>query len=420
MALFDSSKLQSWRYSIYSCIVLVNDEAIQLDKMCVTGIELVNDYFNNTFPIFKLNLILDSDTYYKILNNKTEVKIKLRLQKYYQLYGSNKKSMYKDFINDTFVIIDDTMDISRDDDLDLQEKINKSNSDDELEMYDYPLELFLYREETSTGVKTQINNILKNVTLSSVIGYLFGVSKIKNALVSPLENNKTYEEILLPPLTINRQLLHLDAMYGFYRYGSVIFFGIDRTYILNFKGGCTAFENREKPETCIYIPKITSVQNSGIGSIESNDNRHYINWNYEEINISNRSVTKDVLSGSDVLVINTSSGTTSKSTSNTVTNGDANVAIIENEGENEWLNTTFTAQTSSNSLIISGMISDVDVEALTPNKKFSLVFEDQKLTNKYKGTYFLSKTVFKFVNTTGNGDFSILAAIELRRLHKTK
>lgn len=419
MALFNPADLKAWRYVVQSCTMLINGEAVTLESRCITGIEIHNNYLKDVFPIFKMNFMLDETLYYKVLDNKTKIKIKLRLQKYNKNYNGTEKSLRKDYINETFVTIDDTADVNREADYDLLEKIRNASSDTALDMLDTPLELYLYREETDTGVKTQINNIFQNVNMSSVIGYLFGVSGIKNALVSPLENNKTYKTLLLPPLTINKMLAHLDAAYGFYKAGSVIFFGIDRTYILNFKGGCTAFEKNEKKETCVYIPKSMSSESAAGGTLENDPNRHCINWLYNQVNFQNKSVSTDVISGSDALVVKPTQGSVSKSSSKTTTNGTSNTAIINDEADNPWLSTTFTAQTSANSLVVYGAMADIDVSALTPNKKFTLIFEDQCLTNKYKGTYFLSSCMIKFINDTAEGDFSVVASVEFRRLQQT-
>jgi len=419
MALFNPNDLKAWRYIVDSCIFLINGEAISLDQRCITGIEIHNNYMKDVFPIFKINFMLESSVYYKVLNNKTNLKLKLKIQKYNKNYNGSERSLRKNYINDTFITIDDTDDVDREVDLDLLEKIRGASSDNEMNKYDTSLELYFYREETATGVKKQLNDILQNVNMSSILGYLFGESGIKNALVSPLENNKTYKVMHLPPLTINKMIAHLDAAYGFYKAGSMIFFGLDRTYILNFKGGCTAFERNEKKETCVFIPKTTSVQNASGGTIETDPNKHCINWLYDQVNFQNASVSSDVIKGSDALVVKPSTAGKTKSSSKTTTNGNSNTAIIDDEAENPWLDTTFTAQSTANSLIIYGAMADIDVDALTPNKKFTLIFEDQALTNKYKGTYFLGKTMFKFVNDTAKGDFSIVASVEFRRVQQT-
>ena len=57
--------------------------------------------------------------------------------------------------------IDDNDDANRDADLDLIKKNQKVSSDAEMDRYDKPLELYLYREETATGVKNQMNKIFK-------------------------------------------------------------------------------------------------------------------------------------------------------------------------------------------------------------------------------------------------------------------
>lgn len=415
--LYETKDLQAWRYCIGACHIIIGGSVKTLEPMCITGIEILNNYYENLFPIFKVNFLLDSDTYYSVLNKKTEVKIKLRIQKYYKKYDNKDiKSAKQDYLNDTFIIIDDNDDANREADLDLIKKNQKVSSDAEMDRYDKPLELYLYREETATGVKTQMNKIFKEANMSSIIGYLLGESKIKNALVSPLENNNTYSTILLPPMTINKALLHLDAAYGFYKQGSVIYFGIDRTYILNFKGGCTAYESGELQETVIFIPKTLSVANAAGGTLQHDHSKHYINWKYDDVNFKNSSVSKNVLSGSDVAVVKPVKKSVIRKTSKTKVIKKANTAVIVDEANNPWLDSTFTAQTSSNSLIIYGAMVDIDCTALTPNKKFTMIFEDPNLTNKYKGTYFLSNCLFRFMNDSGEGDFSLIAAVEFRRM----
>ena len=123
-----------------------------------------------------------------------------------------------------------------------------------------------------------------------------------------------------------------------------------------------------------------------------------------------------MLSGSDVAVVKPVKKAVVRKASKTKVIKKANTAVIVDEANNPWLDSTFTAQTSSNSLIIYGSMVDIDCTALTPNKKFTMIFEDPNLTNKYKGTYFLSNCLFRFMNDSGEGDFSLIAAVEFRRM----
>lgn len=419
MPLFDSTQLCKWRYNVAECIVKIGDEALNLLPLNVVGIEIHNNYFANTFPIFKLNLLVDETDYYKINANKTTLKIKLRIQKYYKKSENDSNSFKRDYINDIFVLADEEEDVNRDRDLSFQSVMLNTDYTNGIKDYNRPMELYLYKESSLTGMKQQVNVIFDSTNLSTAVGYILSKGGVKNVLMSPFENNKVYTDLLLPPLTINKQIAHLDACYGFYKQGSMIFFGIDRTYILNFKGGCTAWESGEKKETCFLIPNKSALENGEDGSIDKGDNINYIKWNYSKVGFASKSVTENVTKGSDALVVNSTDGSLSSSKSTVNTIGDATTAVIENKGGNPWMGSTYTAQVSSGSTILAGSIANFDADALTPNKNFSVIFEDTKLTNKYKGSYILSNCMLKFLNDTASGDFSIVGAIELRKMEKT-
>ena len=59
---------------------------------------------------------------YKILKNKKDVKFKIRIQKFYTEIGSAKKSLYRDWINDTFDLILDDDDYNTEDPIIQEEK----------------------------------------------------------------------------------------------------------------------------------------------------------------------------------------------------------------------------------------------------------------------------------------------------------
>lgn len=417
MALFNPSAIQKWRYVVNACTMIINGKSYSLEGRNVSSIEIESDFLTNTFSILKVVFLLDNEVYYAASQNKTTLKINLNLQKYFQNPEKTYNSPRKDFINATFATIEDDLNIQRDSSQLLLKNQTQTDSTYNLKEPQNELELYLYREEVATTMKTQINEVLVNTTLTSAIGYLLTKGGVNNCLISPLENNKTYDTMLLPPLTVSRCLAHLDAYYGFYKTGSIIFFDFLRSYILKYKGGCTAYESGEKQETVFLIPLPESDNTANAGSVDNDSNdKYYIAWQYDKVTFSNKSVSTDVLKGTDAVVVNATDGTTTTSSSNTVTNGSSNKAVIENTTDNEWLGSTYTAQTSSSSVVVSGTIADFDISALAPNKKMTLVFEDGSIGNKYNGTYFLTSVTYKFLNENATGDFQIAGAIELRKM----
>lgn len=76
---------------------------------------------------------------------------------------------------------------------------------------------------------------------------------------------------------------------------------------------------------------------------------------------------------------------------------------------------TYTAQSNSESVVLTGALANVDLDAFTPNKRFNVVFEDTRLTNKYKGIYFLTGIKTEFTNT-GGVYFRAVTSITLKRV----
>lgn len=415
--LFNPQELQEWRYCIGQCIFLINGEAIKLSELNVVAMEIFNDYANSIYSIFRMNFVLDDATYYKAIKNKTSLRMKLEIQKYYNTPKRGGSSLKKTYLKGTYATIEDSSDEYRLRSSDRAEKEDDAYIGAGTNNFRNTLELYFYKEEVATGFKKQINNILNNVTLSSAIAYSLTEAGLYNSVImSPLENNKTYPVLLLPPITIDKLLLHLDACYGFYKRGSMIFFGVDRGYILNFKGECTAFENNELTETCVYIPNESTPSETQMGSLPSDGNKNYIVWNYGKVGFTNQSVISDVLHGSNTTVVSSKNANINSYTSRTITNGAQNTTMVENKGDNKWLGETITAQNNSKSIILAGSMSGVDLSSLTPNKKYTMVFEDNTITNKYRGNYMLTNLTVKFINDTARSDFNIAVAVEFRKM----
>jgi hypothetical protein len=63
--------------------------------------------------------------------------------------------------------------------------------------------------------------------------------------------------------------------------------------------------------------------------------------------------------------------------------------------------------------VVNVLLMDYDIDMVTPNKKFNLVFEDTGLTSKYNGVYMLTSINHKFIKD--GSDFSITSMIQLKK-----
>lgn len=421
MALFTASEVQRYRYKVAQCTLIFGKETIEVKPEAVGGLMIEERFSSALYPIFRLTIATNSSTRYKISKYKTTLRVHLNIQSYYVSVGTDgnptKESSKKVWINDDFCTISRDISIDKEPDLSMREDLTESNPGDN-EDRNSVSELYLWRVEIANGFRKVLNVVLKNTTMSSAIAWALSNAGVTNCIASPLENNTRYNEILIPPLPINRLLQHLDAMYGFYKNGSLIYFGIKNSYILNFNGKCTAWGRGEVQNVTLLIPKITVNESSGDGgSVCKGDNSHYIYVKYADVDFSSPSTVDNVTGGTDAVVVTKSTSSITRSKGKSLSNNNKNnTNVISNSTENPWIAQTYAAQMSSNKNVLVCMLKNVDLDDLTPNKLFTVAIEDPAETNNAKGKYKLFSAIHRFSNDSATGDFAIESVVEFRRM----
>lgn len=407
MAIYNKDdQLQKWKYSVEEIKLLIPGEEIyNIPTERLNAIYLLNDYENNVFPIFKITLILESYVYYKIIKAKDNVKFRIRIQKYYHTNESEKKSLYRDFINDTFdLILDDSEEDLKASSKRLKNKNNyetiMKTDENQLEFTDNSIDFFLYKADTIKGLRNNVNAILSGATITDAIAYVLTQAKVKNVLMSPSSNTKRYDSLVIPPTTCLKALQFLDTYYGLYKTGSMIYFDFKYAYITAYNGKCSAYRNNEIRNTYIVIPQDVTTHTTECGVLYKKNNTtvNYIVGDYKTISIRNDSVSNDIIRSNDVQFIDNLSGTVTSTVSGARGKGLNSVKILENKTENSRLGEIYTAQTSSESIVITVKLYDYDLSVIAPNKRYKFVFEDPALTEKYNGVYLISSVESTFIN----------------------
>ena len=78
----EKNVMRYYRYSIENVELIFEeeDEPISIEKGLVSDIFIEKDFDNDILPILNINIGLTSTLYYKILYNKTKVKIRFRFR----------------------------------------------------------------------------------------------------------------------------------------------------------------------------------------------------------------------------------------------------------------------------------------------------------------------------------------------------
>ena len=424
MKLFtESDQFQKYLYIVKDIQVLLPDgeENLIIEKNRFMGLDVEDNYEENYFPLIKITLVINSETYYKILKYKNECKFYLRIhKKYMKNEDKTKMSSEQKFLLDTFDLITDE---NTDDMLNaLKEKISsddykkRKSEGNVLDETDNNRVSFYLFKSSIAGTKTNVNKILANANVSDAIAYLMSVAKIKNVLMSQPDNTKVYEELMIPYQSVLKSLGFLDTYYGLYKSGSIIYFGVDYTYIIPYNGKCSVTSSSDKStNTNIVIPKSSNTLYSGkLGSVKrKNDESNYVIGDSTSINIMNKSISNNYLYANDIEVVDSYDENTETSKSNAKSKTENFVKVFQNKTENEFIGDMYTAQTNAKSDIISIRLQNFDISAFTPNKQFNVIFEDSKYTKKYNGKYILAGMSYS-LNSEGN-ELLINGTIVLRK-----
>lgn len=381
----DKDSILSYRYRCKDFLILFKDGTSKtMREVDVKSIEFTNDFIGATFPLISFKVSMNSTLYYKIIKNKDTVSFKLRIQKYYVHPSSDKKSLYEDYLNTTFnLILDDD-----DEDLyaDIRKTNNKNSTDEDLNEQANEIEFFLFKKSLIKNAKKQVSGNFVNTTLATMVAKICSDMKLDNVLMSSFDNDTQYNEIYIPALKATKALAYLDTYYGFNKDGTMIYFDVNRSYIIKFDGSCTAYEDKEIKTTTVIVPKAGSALAQDLGVLYKKDTpkMNYIIADYKTFDPKNMVKSSDIINTEDIDVMDTDDGSVEYG-SNTAVNKN----VLENKGVNKYLKKIYDKQHKSLETVITCEFSDIDLDMITPNKKFIFVFEDTELSKKYKGTYIL-------------------------------
>lgn len=411
-------KYYQCRYKVSELKLLINDVVIDIQPFQVRNISIENNFETDIFPVFKLTLVLNPKVYFNILKNKNEIKFKIRIQKYYKDLSTGNNTMDVDYIHDTFVVFLDDDESQFNEEMYNKKREAEGFKGDSISLFetDNPIDFFLFKESYVTNLRKTVNKVFSNCTMTTVIGWLFYNAGMNNLLISPLDNKRNIGTVVIPPMHVFNALRFLDVQYGFYGQGSLIYFDVYRAYILNYRIGCTAWEENEWKHSTIYVLDRANKDNRTACWVKrTDDNNHYTIVQDEHVRVMNTSIVDNVISGSSPNIIDSANDDNYKFTSaELVTRGNSNYNTFHNDTSNSYIGSTYATQKAGMGVVITVGMNDFNVDAILPNKDFIMIFEDSKSNDKYKGQYKISSSFVQFIKD--GDDYSISASCVFKRL----
>lgn len=379
-----------YKYKVQELYLLFGGENYKLENERLNGITIMNHFMENLYPVIKIDLALEQSVYNRIIKEKNSLKVKLNIRKYYRKNSDDEKSLESNYINGVFtLILDDSVNTL---DSSAHDKEYPEGDKNEMNAVTNMMELFLFNGDLIKSNTTLLNVILKEANVSAAIGYLLSKVGAKRILMAKPDNQEIYDELKIPPLKIAKAISFVDSYYGIYNTGSIIYFGLDRGYIIPFCKPSNVYENGEIDTVTIIVPNMGSQITDNICTLKKYDDgsKSYLIADPSSFSPANRGITGKVLNSEDVEVVKNDTGEITKTKEKNKT-----TEILPSE--NPFYKQIYNATVKSNESVISVAFKDGDFGVLTPNKKYQFIFEDTSLSKQYQGTYYLCLCDTSFV-----------------------
>lgn len=384
------------KYKVESLSIVLQSETIKVEPAFVSEILLEYDYDKLCTPIFILSVALTQIEYRKIVREKDTVKFIVKLNKIY--YNDAKEYLYySTFFNQTFCthIIDENPIMEQD----LINKTKSANKTDEdsrnpMEMRDiYDFALFI-EEHIDAGNK-DINMTIESGKMNDILAHvLYFAGLNRNVLMSPSNNTSKITNLLCPVMNTIKTINYLQEIKGIYNAGLLFFMDFNTTYLIDKNAYCTAWRPKEYTITNIYIFSQTSEYNVIVGQMTDDDEeKNNLFSNTDSTDIKNKSVLNNAVYGNKMVLINAKKGTVNYIDENLKQRGGSVARIELQKYNNKYARNSKKLRLIENEYDVNVILKDIDLELLSPNKCFKLIFQNTKLNEQYGGTYRIAKTL---------------------------
>lgn len=409
---------QQCKYRIADAAIIFPDgKEHQINgELDIPYIVLKKDFDNEQYPFLSMTCTVSNKLYRKMKQYNDSLKFRLNMR--YALFDKGALAINApnpdehQFICKTFYLYLDDASPSNQDNVmtEIEDHTQYGGYDDDVIDLNHStvVRFSLYDGEAITIPKKLTKCVLHDVTLTDVITYkLRDIASFTKILMTPADNNKRYDQFILPPEQLDYQIDRVASEYNLHDNGTIFFFDFDRLYLTEKTNECTAWEPREVKR--IYIVSIPITKNEVLTTgayYDSDANEIYLTTKSQTIEAI--SMANEISSGSGILVINKRTGTAESFVIDgnkikaapkfTGKNKEISIAydktIVINTGEDTIK--ALKRRLNEKAIKWTVYLDATMVDALKPNREYEMVFTDPDQAKKYNGTYRLVSVAAEF------------------------
>lgn len=380
-----TSKIINYRYR-YNVkkfqLILPGEKPIDIINNAVKNISMSWLYDECIHPIMQMVIMLPPKLYNKIIDNKDEAKFVMKI--YMTSFDSTNSEVKSDeYINDVFgVVMDDEEKYPEEASYDQKTKAAGENEFNESD-YNTEFNLTLWKQSDLDAMRKVVNTIVKDSDVNTSMRKIFGEAGFRKIVMSPMDNNSKYDQIIVMPTNIMNIPDYFEKAYGTYYSGTQMFCDFDRLYILSKNGICDAYEDGEYKRTIFVIKKSTKNDTKRAGTSEDPQSKvYYMFVDTMDISTQSPSTSSDLIEGNNVTIINSNANETMDVSGAGEQNGGGNSRVISDNYGNDYNKSTVLSDINEKNATVTVYTNDYNIKALTPNKEILVVFEEPEKQDK--------------------------------------
>lgn len=391
-----SMKMVRYRMNYFKLNIKGTIYDVESDDISFITIE--KDYSGNFyFPYFEVEVLIPTYILRAMKKNSNNITANINFQRGY--FRDNEIDMhdlpvFSTYVSGLFYVFmeDNTPDVTEAASVRVEEGTETGKNGKALGE-DQTVKLLLYNKSYFFGLRNIVNNVLASVTAVEAITYVINQAGVSNILITPPDSYKKYSQFVLVPICASDQLVRICNKYKVYKDGALVFFDLDKGYIISRSKECTAYYPNEIKTT--YIINTSGGDDDKKGCCIYNK-KNYINVRSDSIMIDDNSEVSNQSFGSMVTVVDEEGNiknidTKSKKSAYTITSPTR--VLVKDKGED---NSTHAVRRAANTdEIITIKMDYVDLDMLTPNLKFISHFSDSLLSG-FNKTLSLNKMICLF------------------------
>lgn len=402
-----ANRLMLVKYKMDDMLFIFEDGTTEnVPSKNITSLNIEKDFDNDLCPILNVNMVIKREVYKKIVSNKNNLRVNMKLNKF-QVKPTddtldNSFKFSEPAISGIFnVIMDDTdMDMyTRMQDKHFEDTVKPITDADGPDKINTELNIFLFTKEALDINKRLDNFIFCESDLTTAIVFFANACKINRLLMTPLDNSKIYNQIIIPEFKFTDIIRAMHSMYGLYNSSYVLFDDFNRLYLLSKKRDVNPVENNEIPLVYLYFGEFGAGLNRHIGGfIDNENNRYFINClKQPEISELGPYIKEGMYNS--IRAVNTTNHTNVTESTNIGGRNIDSIKVVDNKYDNDYIvnSNLYNINESNYSFVLE--VDEMDFEMFTPNKKYNMYFDikDYARATKYNGMYRLCKIVTNLI-----------------------